>query len=222
MVAAVDKEEIWDTLDKADRLRVKREMDKEAILDRKCAVDRLDTGVEVGKGKVHTAVAVDIWVEVEVVEEVAGRMTHTWTVWIPWAAMGVAVEQRSWNISEALVVLEAEDTSDSIFSLEDIPWALRRMWSKGVDWVSEAQDTPSSLDVDDTLRQTKREVSVVVLSVESVSCSRELTWRSSPTMASSSVICSLRRSRFERTSLALATNTSSTLSTNRRCSWTRC
>lgn len=205
------KEEIWDTPDKAGRFRMKGEVDEEAVLERKCAADRVDTGVEVdrtaedreeGKGKVHRAAVADIrsalniWAEV--VEEVMDRV----------AAMG------SWNISEAWVVSGAGDTSDSIFSVVDIPRALRRTWSKGV------EDSPRSSDVDDAPRRTGREVSVVVLSVESVSYSRGLTWRSSPTVASSSVICSLKQSRSERTSLALATNASSTLSTNRRCSWT--
>lgn len=101
------------------------------------------------------------------------------------------------------MVSVAEDTSDSIFSVADIPWALRRTWSKGVDRVPEAADTWSSLDADDTLEQTERKVSVVgvvvrqVLSVVSVSYSRGLTWRSSPTVekgvvASSSVLCPLR------------------------------
>ena len=227
-VVAADKEEIWDTLDtmdKADRFWAEGEVDKEAVWDRERTVDRMDTAVEVdrsaedreeGKDKVHTAVVADIlsavdirdtsvrldtWVEA--VEEVADRVAHTWVVWVSWAAVEVAAEQGSWDISEASVVSEAEDTSDSIFSVADIPWALppREAWSKGVDMVSEAANTWSSLDVDDkTLKQTECKVSVVVrkiLSVESVSYSRGLTWRNSPTVekgvvASSSVLSPLR------------------------------
>lgn len=120
MVVAADKEEIWDTrdtMDKADRFWVEGEVDKEAVSDRERVVDRVDTGVEMdrttedreeGRGKVRTAVVADIlsavdirgtWVLldiwVEVVEEVAGRVAHTWVVWVPWAAVGVALEHRS-------------------------------------------------------------------------------------------------------------------------------